>query len=207
MRTWDGHGANSLAYMAAFSAYSCMWGMQHVAACHEWHTNVAADSTRLDSTRLCPKLCATVYGLSTCGMGHMQLVATLPACCLLAAYFVCLNAGSVAGHSRLWQETHGRASNVATGNWQLPQMVASNKCCQHVGTHICALCALLCFCPATRIGIALAFAVWQLLMELLHLPLGLRLLLRVQQSDSCSTTPTACRNNHVQLRSINCLFP
>lgn len=100
----------------------------------------------------------------------MQLVATLPACCLLAAYFVCLNAGSVAGHNRLWQEAGGRASNVATGNWQLPQMVASNKCCQDVGTHSCALCLVP---AATRIGIALAFAVWQLQMELLHLPLGL----------------------------------
>lgn len=186
-----------------------MWGMQHVAACHEWHTNVAADSTRLDSTRVDSTLPQTVcHCLWPVDLWHGAHAACCNvACCLLAAYFVCLNAGSVAGHSRLWQETHGRASNVATGNWQLPQMVASNKCCQHVGTHICALCALLCFCPATRIGIALAFAVWQLLMELLHLPLGLRLLLRVQQSDSCSTTPTACRNNHVQLSSINCLFP
>lgn len=148
MRTWDGHGANSLAYMAAFSAYTCMWGMQHAvwgmqhaAACHEWHTNVAADSTRLDSTRLCPKLCATVYGLSTCGMGHMQLVATLPACCLLAAYFVCLNAGSVAGHSRLWQEAHGRASNVATGN--CPKWLqATNVVSMSAHTSVrCALCS------------------------------------------------------------------
>lgn len=98
------------------------------------------DSTRLDSTRLCPKLCANVYGLSTCGMGHMQLVATLPACCLLAAYFVCLNAGSVAGHSRLWQEAHGRASNVATGN--CPKWLqATNVVSMSTHTHICALCS------------------------------------------------------------------
>lgn len=181
-----------------------VWGMQHVAACHEWHTNVAADSTRLDSTRLdfapnCVPLsmACRLVAWGTCSL----LQRCLPACCL----FCLLKCRKCCGSQQA--VARGTGAGKQRCNWQLPQMVASNKCCQHVGTHICALCALLCFCPATRIGIALAFAVWQLLMELLHLPLGLRLLLRVQQSDSCSTTPTACRNNHVQLRSINCLFP
>lgn len=185
-----------------------VWGMQHVAACHEWHTNVAADSTRLDSTRLDSTLPQTVcHCLWPVDLWHgahaacCNVACLLPACCL----FCLLKCRKCCGSQQA--VARGTRAGKQRCNWQLPQMVASNKCCQHVGTHICAPCALLCFCPATRIGIALAFAVWQLLMELLHLPLGLRLLLRVQQSDSCSTTPTACRNNHVQLRSINCLFP
>lgn len=96
------------------------------------------DSTRLDST-LPQTVCHCLWPVDLWHGAHAACCNV--ACCLLAAYFVCLNAGSVAGHSRLWQEAHGRASHVATGNWQLPQMVASNKCCQHVGTHICALCS------------------------------------------------------------------
>lgn len=153
------------------------------------------DSTRLDFAPNCVPLsmACRLVAWGTCSLLQRCL---LPACCL----FCLLKCRKCCGSQQaMARDTRAGKQRC---NWQLPQMVASNKCCQHVGTHICALYALLC-----SAGIALAFAVWQLLTELLHLPLGLRLLLRVQQSDSCSTTPTACRNNHVQLSSINCLFP
>lgn len=73
----EGHEANSLAYMAAFSAYTCRGhvacSMRHVAACHEWHTNVAAtrlDATQPNSAQLDFAPTGTVSGASTtCGMG------------------------------------------------------------------------------------------------------------------------------------------
>lgn len=147
MRTWDGHEANSLAYMAAFSAYTCMWGMQHavwgmqhVAACHEWHTNVAADSTRLDSTRLdfapnCVPLsmACRLVALGTCSLLQRCL---LPACCL----FCLLKCRKCCGSQQA--VARGTRAGKPRCNWQLA--TAPNGCkqqmlsaCRH--THLCAV--------------------------------------------------------------------
>lgn len=99
--------------------------------------------------------------------------------CLLKCRKCCGSQQAVASGS-------GSCSQQLAGNWQLPQMVASNKCCQHVGTHThspysdwhwnCTVCG------------------------------SCRLRLQLQVESSSSSTTTTTTNNHVQLCSMNCLL-
>lgn len=146
MRTWDGHEANSLAYMAAFSAYTCMWDMQY-GACSMWLPVTSGTQmwqpTRLDSTRLDSTLPQTVcHCLWPVDLWHgahaacCNVACLLPACCL----FCLLKCRKCCGSQQA--VARGRRAGKQRCNWQLA--TAPNGCKQQMlsGCRHSQLCAL-----------------------------------------------------------------